>query len=58
MTTTKTKSAYSTTFHRDGTVTVWDVYSQSWLRTRRPSDRILASLNGKERDRVIRHCGM
>lgn len=56
-TTKKTKSPYATTFHRDGTVTVWDVYTQSWVRTSRPSDRILASLSS-ERDRVIRHCGI
>lgn len=30
------KTRYSTTFHRDGTVTVWDVYDQSWDRTARP----------------------
>ena len=52
----KSKTGYESTFHRDGTVTVWDVYSQSWLRTRRPSDRVLASLDERERNRVIKHC--
>lgn len=58
-TTSKTrKSPYATTFHRDGTVTVWDVYTQSWSRTSRPSDNVLASLAESERNRVIRHCGI
>lgn len=48
--------AYATTFHRDNTVTVWDVYTQQWLRTSRPSDRILASLSHSERCRVMLHC--
>ena len=46
------------TYHRDHTVTLWNVYSQEWIRTGVPSDRILASLNPRERDRVIRHCGI
>lgn len=25
-------SNYRTTYHRDGTVTVWDVYQQQWRR--------------------------
>jgi len=35
---------------------VWDVYSQQWLRTGNPSDRVLASLSGSERHRVVLHC--
>jgi len=55
--TTKTaRSAYATTFHRAGDVTVWNVFSQCWTRTSRPSDRVLASLGERERARVIRHC--
>ena len=46
------------TYHRDGSITVWNVYTQSWLRTTKPSDRILASLNDRERRRVCRHCGI
>ena len=42
-------------FHRDGTVTVWDVYTQSWRRTGRPSDALLASISEPQRARVIRH---
>lgn len=49
-------NAYATTYHRDRSVTVWDVYSQQWLRTSRPSDRILASLSASERARVVLHC--
>ena len=41
--------------HRDGTVTVWDTYAQQWLRTRSPSERVLASLTEHERARVQRH---
>lgn len=47
-----------TTYHKDGSVTVWDVYTQTWLRTTRPSDRILASLGEGERRRVMLHCGI
>lgn len=47
-----------TRFHRDGHVTVWDVYRQEWSRTPRPRDEVLASLPPRERERVIRHCGI
>jgi hypothetical protein len=56
--TKKTRSAYATRFHRDGSVTVWSVYSQQWLRTSHPSHEVLASLDTSERARVIRHCGI
>ena len=64
MKTSKSKSRkenndhYRTTYHRDGTVTIWDVYTQSWIRTDRPSDQILASCMPEERERIIRHCGI
>lgn len=45
-----------TRYHKDHSVTVWDVYTQTWLRTTRPRDEILASLAAQERERVIRHC--
>ena len=54
--TKKTRSPYATTYHRDGSVTVWDVYTQGWVRTGRPSDRILASCSS-DRERIKRHCG-
>ena len=45
--TTKTK------FHRDGTFTVWNVFTQQWERTSKPSDRVLASLPKPERKRIF-----
>lgn len=53
--TTRTADPYRTTLHRDGSITVWGVYSQQWFRTRRPSDETLASLSTAERARVERH---
>ncbi len=44
------------TFHRNGTVTVWNVYAQRWTRTCRPSDELLSSIDSKIRARVERHC--
>lgn len=52
----KSADPYRTTYHRDHTVTIWDVYCQEWIRTDHPSDSILASLTPQERERVIRHC--
>lgn len=52
---TKTADMYSTTYHRDHTVTVWDVYRQSWRRLSVVPDAILASMSSAERERVIRH---
>lgn len=46
------------TYHRDGTVTLWNVYFQQWERTERPSDRVLASLDQKDKARVIKHCNL
>ena len=45
----------NTRFHRDGTVTLWDVYAQRWERYRTVPDRVLASLTHAERERVLRH---
>ena len=47
---------FGTTYHRDNTVTIWDCYSQQWIRTGEPSDHLLASLGSEERDRVVLHC--
>jgi len=46
---------YKTTYHRDGSVTLWNVYTQDWERTSSPSDRVLSSLDADERRRVTRH---
>lgn len=43
------------TYHRDGTVTLWDPYRQQWDRTDSPSDEVLAALLPDDRNRVIRH---
>ena len=45
-----------TTFHRDATVTIWDVYAQAWVRGTL-GVRLLATLPVAERKRVERHCG-
>ena len=49
-------SSYKTTYHRDGTVTVWNVYTQQWERIAadQVSDQILASLNETERRRIAK----
>lgn len=44
-----------TTYHKDGTVTLWDVYTQGWVRSGEFSNEVLASLPDDERQRVIRH---
>jgi hypothetical protein len=56
MTTATRPATGRTTYHRDGTITVWDVYTQSWVRTSAPSDALLASLSEHERTRIVRHC--
>jgi len=42
------------TYHRDGTVTLWDVFSQAWVRTANPSDQLLGGLPLAEIDRIQR----
>ena len=49
------KGAYDSTFHRDGSVTVWDVHNQGWIRTSNPSDRLLATLSSEEREKIEAH---
>ena len=47
-----------TTYHRDGTVTVWSCVRQEWIRRVRPqdiSDETWASMSHDERRRVARH---
>jgi len=46
-----------TTFHKDGTVTVWDVYRQTWRRGSNPCDELLASLDETTRTKIIQHTG-
>jgi hypothetical protein len=47
---------FETKFHPDGTITVWNVYTQQWLKTSKPGDAILASLSPGDREKVIDHC--
>lgn len=56
MNTTKTIDPFRTTYHRDGDVTLWDVFRQQWLRVpaANVSDEILATLSPKVRDRIER----
>jgi hypothetical protein len=45
---------YTTTYHKDQTVTIWNVYTQTWqrLRAKNVSDTLLATLTGTERARI------
>ena len=40
------------TYHRDGTVTLWDASSQAWARTANPTDQQLGGLPHAEVDRI------
>ncbi len=42
------------TYHRDGTITLWEVYSQEWVRTANPTDEQLRGLPAAEIDRIRR----
>lgn len=47
---------YRTVFHRDGSVTLWHVYLQRWVRlpARGISRAILATLPSTERARILK----
>jgi hypothetical protein len=47
---------YKTKYHKDQSVTLWNVYTQTWQRVRasRISSEILASLSSAERTRIAR----
>jgi len=47
-----------TVYHRDHTVTVWNIYAQCWARMASVPDHILATLNDRERARIKRHTGV
>lgn len=57
MTTPTTKPNCTTTYHRDGTVSVWNCIAQTWERTGNPSDALLATLDPDDRVRVVLHTG-
>lgn len=44
---------FRTHYHRDHTVTLWNVYAQQWDRTADPSAEVLASLPERDRARVL-----
>ena len=47
---------YSPTLHRDGTVTYWSVYRQTWVRrSRRLPDDEAAAQGRDDRERIDRH---
>jgi len=58
LTKTEEKKMFETTYHNDGSITVWDVYAQQWRRLYAPSARILSTLMPEERARVMSHCGI
>jgi hypothetical protein len=45
-----------TTFHRDRSVTIWNVYTQQWVRlfAREVPNAILATLPSAERTRICK----
>jgi hypothetical protein len=43
------------TYHRDATITFWDVYTQGWVRTSNPSNEQLATLGNQVVDRIRKH---
>ena len=47
---------YTTKFHRDGSITYWDVFFQGWVRVSAlsVSDRALATLSDGDRSRIVR----
>jgi Fe-S cluster biosynthesis and repair protein YggX len=49
-------SNYKTKYHRDGTVTIWNVFSQAWQRHQADliADSVLATLNDSERARIAK----
>jgi len=44
------------TYHRDGTVSFWDVYRRQWARrTSQPTDQQLATLRPYQVDKIHAH---
>ena len=41
--------------HEDGTITIFDVRLQQWIKTNHPTEESLAALFPKERERVLKH---
>lgn len=49
----------TTICHKDGTISYWSIYDQSWKNhAEEIPDRELAAMGESERERVIRHLGI
>jgi len=49
-------SDYKTKYHRDGTVTYWDVFTQGWVeRADHVPAKYMATLPYNERERIEKH---
>ena len=52
------RDIYRTKYHRDGTITVWSVYTQRWGRLSAAvavrDHSLMASLSSRERSRIER----
>ena len=50
------KTKMKTKYHRDGSVTLWNVYTQTWQRrsASRISDDVLSTLSPEERKRIAK----
>ena len=48
---------YKTKYHRNGTVTIWNVYTQTWVTYHAASvpDKVMASLGNIEREKIRKH---
>jgi hypothetical protein len=48
---------YKTKFHKDGTITIWNIYLQQWERRQADQipDDVLASVGNIERERIYKH---
>ena len=49
-------STYKTKFHRDGTITLWNIFAQAWQRLQADliADSVLATLSDSERARIAK----
>ena len=52
-------NSLKTKFHKDGTITYWNIYLQNWVcKTNYINSRELASLSVEERTKVCEHLGI
>jgi hypothetical protein len=51
----KNTDKFRSTLHRDGSASVWCVYTQQWQRVRELSSSMSATLSTTERERVNAH---